>query len=177
LTVLTIAIFAGFVVDVIASFFVAGVSEHLLWRHRWIIARLARDLALTVIGVAGVRRMMSLPKKEERGSNIKRAFQVGVPLVLSVFSFIAYTKHFSHSVYPEIPFAIGGGKPESVVFLLKPTTGSDSPPVVRDQTSDRSIPYELILETDNSYAVISKGSDERAIQFNREAVEGYVVMR
>jgi len=156
---------------------VPEVHKDLLWHHPWIFARLIRDSTLIVLGVLWVPRAISLLKKEERGLNLKTASQVGLPLVFSAFFVLAYTKQFSHDVYPEIPFAIGGGKPESVVFLLKRTTGLDSPPVVRDKTKDRSIPYKLILETDNSYAVISQGSDERAIQFNREAVDGYVVMR
>src|SRR6267143_1484566 len=173
---LQILVIAGMVIDGIASIFVPDVHENLLWRHPWIFIRLVRDSALTVLGVLWVPRAISLLKKEERGLNFKTASQIGLPLVFSAFFVLAYTKQFSHDVYPEIPFAIGGGKPESVVFLLKRTTGLDSPPVVRDKTKDRSIPYKLILETDNSYAVISQGSDERAIQFNREAVDGYVVM-
>jgi len=174
---LQILIIAGFVIDGTASIFVPEVHKDLLWHHPWIFARLIRDSTLIVLGVLWVPRAISLLKKEERGLNLKTASQVGLPLVFSAFFVLAYTKQFSHDVYPEIPFAIGGGKPESVVFLLKRTTGLDSPPVVRDKTKDRSIPYKLILETDNSYAVISQGSDERAIQFNREAVDGYVVMR
>jgi hypothetical protein len=46
-----------------------------------------------------------------------------------------------------------------------------------DKTGDRSVPYSLILETDNAYTVISQGSNEQAMQFNREAVEGYIVLK
>lgn len=170
-------IIAGLVIDAIASIFVPNVSENLLWRHPWTFMRVVRDSALTVLGILWLQRALNLLKKEERGPNFKTASQVGVPLVFSVFFFLAYTKQFSRSVYPEIPLAIGGGKPESVVFLLRHDTGSDFAPVVRDKTSDRSISYKLILETDKSYAVISNDSSEQAIQFNREAVEGYVVMQ
>ncbi len=174
---LQILIVAGVVIDGMASIFVPGVHEDLLWRHPWIFMRLVRDSALTVLGTLWVRREMNFLNKEERGLNFKTATQVGLPLAFSVFFFLAYTKQFSQNVYPEIPFAIGGGKPESVVFLLKHDKSLGSAPVVRDKMSDRSIPYSLILETDNSYAVISKDGGERAVQFNREAVEGYVVMR
>src|SRR6266481_4624711 len=175
---LQILIIAGMVIDGIASMFVPDAHENLLWRHPWIFIRLVRDSALTVLGILWVRRAMNLLKQEERSPNFKTASQVGLPLVFSAFFFLAYTKQFSQSVYPEIPLAVGGGRPESVVFLLKhDSTGLNSAPVVRDKMSDRSIPYSLILETDNSYAVISKDGGERAVQFNREAVEGYVVMR
>jgi hypothetical protein len=166
------------VIDGMASIFVPDAYENLLWRHPWIFIRLVQYSVLAVLGILWVRRVMNLLKKEERGPNFKTALQVGLPLVFSAFFFLAYTKQFSQNVYAEIPFAVGGGKPESVVFLLKhDSTGLNSAPVVRDKMSDRSIPYNLILETDNSYAVISKDASERAIQFNREAVEGYVVMR
>src|SRR6267378_1016837 len=175
---LQILIIAGMVIDGIASIFLPDAHENLLWRHPWIFIRLVRDSALTVFGILWVRRAMNLLKQEERGPNFKTASQVGLPLVFSAFFFLAYTKQFSQNVYPEIPLAVGGGRPASVVFLLKhDSTGLNSAPVVRDKMSDRSIPYSLILETDNSYAVISKDSGERAVQFNREAVEGYVVMR
>jgi hypothetical protein len=168
---LQVFIGAGLVIDGVVSIFVPGVQD-LLWHHKWVFVRMMRDLAL---GILFMLRAISVVSKQERELNFKTAFQVGLPATFSVFFFLAYMSQFSLDVYPNIPFAVGGGKPESVVFLLKHDAVSP-PPVVRDKTSDRSIPYSLILETDNAYAVVSQDSNERTIQFNREAVEGYIVL-
>ncbi len=170
---LQIFVLASIIIDGIASIFVPGIQD-LLWRHPWIFVRLTRNSAIVALGVLWARRAIGLLNDEERGINFKTSVQVGLPATLLIFFFFAYMKQFSQDVYSKIPFALGGGRPQSVVFLLK--QGPESPPVVRDRTGDRSIPYSLILETDNAYAVISQDSNEQAIQFNREAVEGYVVL-
>ncbi len=165
---------ASIIIDGIASIFVPGIQD-LLWHHPWIFIRLTRNSALVALGIFWIRRAVSLLNVEERGINFKTSVRVGLPATLLIFFFLAYMKQFSQDVYSKIPFALGGGKPQSVVFLLK--QGAESPPVVRDKAGNKSIPYSLILETDNAYAVVSQDSNEQAIQFNREAVEGYIVLR
>lgn len=94
--------------------------------------------------------------------------------LLGVLFFI-YILYFAGAVYPGIPFSLGGGRPLSVMFL----SGEKSLPdgILRDGTSHRSIPYKLIAVTDKSYIVLSQNKNEQSIEFNREAVQGMVILR
>lgn len=115
-----------------------------------------------------------------RFDELQHDFRKGILLILRLtlrfVILLGYLSYFTQRVYPEIPFWIGGGKPESVVFLLKGGTGERTAPLTKDVSGNRSIAYKLILETDTSYIVLSEISKERAIKFNRDEVAGYVIV-
>ena len=90
--------------------------------------------------------------------------------------FFLYLEYFSAQVYPEIPHSAGGGRPLIVVFLLKESQENAFAPVAADSSGSRSVPYKLLLETDSDYVVISQDPRERAIEFRRDAVVGFVVL-
>ena len=99
--------------------------------------------------------------------------RVGFCLIL----FLGYLSYFTFRVYSQIPFWAGGGKAQTIAFLLKVDSKAEVSPVSPDKaTQDRSIPYKLILETDTSYIVLSENPKEKAIKVNRDAVAGFVVL-
>jgi hypothetical protein len=95
-------------------------------------------------------------------------------LCFSLAMAVGYIRYFSTTVYALIPSAIGGGRPQSVVFLLDKEHGE--PPVTPDSSGTRSVPYQLLLKTDSSYVVQSQKAGETAIEFRQESVKGMVVL-
>jgi len=100
-----------------------------------------------------------------------------VPYYLTVFALgtVLYALLFGSSIYPLIPASVGGGRPRTIVFL----PAKDGLPVgiLKDNSDERSIPYELVTQTDRSYVVISPAPNEESIEINRDAVRGIVVIR
>ena len=70
----------------------------------------------------------------------------------------------------QIPASLGGGKPLSVVFLLKAEQGHTELPVTPDTSGTRSIPYKLLLTTDKTFVVLSPRKEEKAIEFDQDSV-------
>jgi hypothetical protein len=96
----------------------------------------------------------------------------GTVLCLGV---VLYALNFAAWIYPLIPYSLGGGRPRTIVFLSgeKPLpTG-----LIKDNSSERSVPYKLLTETDKSYVVISPNQNEESILINRDAVQGIVVLK
>lgn len=94
-------------------------------------------------------------------------------LLISVF--LAYVFFFAIRVYPLIPYSLGGGKPLTVVFLLGEKESPDI--LVRNGSSNRSLPYKLVAATDKTFVVLSPDSRQESIEFNRDAVLGLVVLK
>ena len=82
---------------------------------------------------------------------------------------------FAVGIYRVIPFSLGGGKPRQVIFWLGPTTSAGSF-VERDGSSAYSVPYELLVENENSLVVISPKDGQQAIEFDRKSVGAVVVL-
>jgi hypothetical protein len=93
--------------------------------------------------------------------------------LLVVFAFLSCVKIFALTVYPTISFSFGGGQPRQVVFWLG--SGTDSH-LERDGVNPYTVPYELLLENENSLVVISPKDGQRAIEFDRKAVGAVVVL-
>ncbi len=81
---------------------------------------------------------------------------------------------FTMTLYPRISFSLGGGEPRQVMFWLG-TANTDSV-LERDGTSPYTVPYELLLENENSLVVISPKDNQRAIEFDRKAVGAVIVL-
>jgi hypothetical protein len=62
----------------------------------------------------------------------------------SVVFVLWYVHSFSVSVYSAIPSTLGGGRSQSVVFLIE-KTGQQTAPIVVDSTGTRSVSYNLLL--------------------------------
>lgn len=94
---------------------------------------------------------------------------------LLVVTLLLYVFWFATDLYRLIPFSVGGGRPVTVVF----TAGEKDLPdgLVREGTSKRSIPYKLLAMTDKSYVVASPEPGAISFEFNRDAVQGLVVIR
>lgn len=90
--------------------------------------------------------------------------------------FMAYILLFSKAFYPYTSFNFGGGRPRSVVFVLNDGAGPTSPFLVRDGAGPRTIPYQLLLENENSFVVISPKAGEKAIEFDRKSVAAMIVL-
>jgi hypothetical protein len=162
-------------VDGFASIFVPGVHD-ILWSHWRVISWLTiQSMFLVWCAI----KMQWLASRSDNGEThgIKRTFPLAFLGAVSVFTFFAYMSYFANRLYSEIPFAIGGGKPQTVLFLMKQNHDGAPAPVVQGQSGERSIPYKLILETDTTYSVLSEVETENAIQFNHDAVNGYVILK
>jgi hypothetical protein len=88
---------------------------------------------------------------------------------------LVYVGTFSQIVYPSIPYAFGGGKPLSVSFVEGEKRLPDS--LVVEAQSRRTIPYQLLEESEKSYYVISTKSSEQSIEIPRDSVSGMVVLK
>jgi hypothetical protein len=122
-------------------------------------------------------RAASRLNTQELHQDIRQTFPIVFPLALCVLTFFGYMSYFARSLYSEIPFAIGGGKPQTISVLVKQNHDRASAPVVLEQLGGaRSIPYRLVLETDLTYTVLSGVPKEGAIQLNRDSVAGYIIL-
>jgi hypothetical protein len=171
--------FCGYVlVDLVVSIFLTspGPEPKLLWNQRGMFL----VLALLSFGIAGclaaAREFIGALRRKEAEHPL-HMLSVIVLLVTGalLFSFF-YMAFFAARAYPQIPYAIGGGKPLQVEFLLHGQKNPESVPLLADPSGDKSIPYSMILETADVYVVLSPNPKERAIQINRDAVAGYIIL-
>jgi hypothetical protein len=99
------------------------------------------------------------------------------PFHFSLFIAIlgVYVVWFSLHIYPIIPYSFGGGRPLMVQFIEsdKPLPAS----LVRDDKTQRTVPYRLLEATDKRYYVISENQTEQSIEINRDSVDGMVVLK
>lgn len=104
-------------------------------------------------------------------------FEPSLCLVYFVLSVFLALQVFAEDFYSRLPFAFGGGDTRQVVFWLgKIESGPTTTLLERDGDSGYTIPYELLLENENSYVVISPKDNQRSIEFDRKAVGGVVVL-
>ncbi len=109
----------------------------------------------------------------------KWLFSGSVAKLFAFFIFaplFTYLRLFSTDIYPYIPFAWGGGSPLSVVFQLPDNSPSTANFLVRDGTQPRTVPYELLLQREQSFVVISPRDGERAIEFDRKEVSAMIIL-
>ena len=85
-------------------------------------------------------------------------------------------RSFSRSVYPMIPFSLGGGQTRQVVFWLGTTPAPANSFLEREGTNSYSVPYELLVENENSLVVISPKDNQRAIEFDRKSVDAVIIL-
>jgi hypothetical protein len=102
---------------------------------------------------------------------IRYVWRFFTPFVGAVFLFCVVA--FTFGLYPRIPFSFGGGEPRQVMFWLGTATDSF---LERDGTTPYTVPYELLLENENSLVVISPKDNQRAIEFDRKAVGAVIVL-
>jgi hypothetical protein len=113
-------------------------------------------------------------RESSRGEyNARYFWRLSTPFPVLAFLFCALL--FVRDVYPNISFALGGGQPRHVVFWLGSGTTSDSF-LERDGTTPYTVPYELLLETQNSLVVVSPKDGQRAVEFDKKAVGAVVVL-
>lgn len=123
-----------------------------------------------------VGRILKDEPNEKMNRNIQKT-AVFYFLTASVLILLGYVSFFARNWYPLIPYSLGGGKPASVVFLLKTEMGHGESPVISDSSGMRSIPYKLLFVTDKTFVVLSPSKEEKAIEFNRDAVIGVVMLK
>jgi len=106
---------------------------------------------------------------------MNRSHAAPVYLALLLMIVLCYAVWFSARVYPLIPFSLGGGKPLIVAFFEGEKKMPDE--IQRaGQSSKRSVPYQLLLETDRSFVVVTPSDKERCIEISRDSVGGMVVL-
>jgi hypothetical protein len=110
----------------------------------------------------------------------KRQFWKWLFIFISLFWFVfgifSCIQAFSRDVYPRIPFSLGGGKTRQVIFWLGANTGAADSFLKRDKSnSGYTIPYELLVESENSLVVISPETGQQTIEFDRKSVGAMMV--
>jgi len=175
MNVFLIAVASNALVDLAVSVFVP-TTRNVLWLHKGVLLWLMLQSALLVVLVMLTwRRAVAFGALDLR-ENIRKNSMHGLRIAFCLLIFAVYMSSFSRRLYPEIPMWLGGGEPQSVVFLLKTDAKGQAAPLSRDKSDEsRSIVYKLILETDTSYVVLGGLPQEKSITFNRDAVAGYVV--
>jgi hypothetical protein len=83
---------------------------------------------------------------------------------------------FGLGLYPDIPFSMGGGDTRQVIFCLGAKSALTTTFLERDGENVYTVPYELLLENENTYVVISPKDNQRSIEFDRKAVEEMVIL-
>lgn len=86
-----------------------------------------------------------------------------------------YIWFFAVNIYPAIPYEWGGGKPLDVIFLEGDKPLPDG--IVKDGTTRHSIGYKLVVVTDKSYVVLPQPANQKSLQFDRESVQGIIVLK
>jgi hypothetical protein len=86
-----------------------------------------------------------------------------------------YVWFFAVNIYPAIPYEWGGGKPLDVIFLEGDKPLPDG--IVKDGNARHSIPYKLLVVTEKSYVVLPQPTNQKSLQFDRESVQGIIVLR
>lgn len=93
----------------------------------------------------------------KRSQLVAAGMAVGFFLVMFLYS----AQYFARRVYALIPYEFGGGQSLKVIFLLKPdAVGELAPVLAMDATDKESVPYYLLMETSDSYVVISQKTDD-----------------
>jgi hypothetical protein len=142
---------------------------------------LAHSMRFLVLGLIifdiTLRRWHYLKEKGQgpssRGLYLLQSWRMFQFFVVAVF--MLCIQLFARDVYPTISFSLGGGKPRQVVFWLGTSTASDSL-LERDHSNPYTVPYELLLENENSIVVVSQKDGQRAIEFDRKAVNAVIVL-
>jgi len=82
---------------------------------------------------------------------------------------------FAVNIYPAIPYEWGGGKPLDVIFLEGDKQLPDG--IVKDGNTRHSITYKLLVVTEKSYVVLPQPPNQKSLQFDRESVQGIIVLK
>ena len=86
-----------------------------------------------------------------------------------------YIWFFSVNIYPAIPYEWGGGKPLDVIFIEGDKPLPDG--IVKDGNTRHSVAYKLLVVTEKSYAVLPQPTNQKSLQFDRESVQGMIVLK
>jgi len=81
---------------------------------------------------------------------------------------------FAVNIYPAIPYAWGGGKPLEVIFLEGEKPLPDG--IIRENNTRHSIAYKLLAVTEKAYVVLPQAASQKSVQFDRESVQGIIVL-
>jgi MFS family permease len=136
------------------------------------------SLAAFVLGTLGIAGFGYHRREEETRSDryVARISGDTVILLMALVVGMGYIRYFSIKVYSTIPLTFGGGRPQTVVFLFD-KSHSDPAPVAADGSGSRSVPYHLLLKTENTYVVQSQANGEEAIEFRQDSVRGMIMLQ
>jgi len=112
-------------------------------------------------------------ESDSRRARLYRVFSLYCLTLCLIFGCL-YILYFTKEIYPRIPYSLGGGEALQVSFLFR--EGSKPPYLLADMTGSRSVPYKLLVATENAFVVQSPNKDELSLEIRREAVEGMVVL-
>lgn len=150
---------------------IPGMLQNLTWGIgiRWYLFFLA------MTNCAQVLRWSWQVQTENETWLINRQHAVPFYSTLLLMIALGYILWFSVRVYPLIPFSLGGGNPLTVAFM---ESEKKFPAGIKADTSttNRSIPYRLLMATDKYYVVISPNRYEKSIEVSRDSVAGIVVL-
>ena len=115
-----------------------------------VLKRLGFYLATVITGITGVVmgiQATKLPNELSTGF-VSQCCSLSLILCFSFAMGVGYIRYFSTAVHSAIPSAVGGGRPQDVVFLLDKEHGE--PPLAADSSGVRFVRYQLLLKTDST---------------------------
>ena len=95
---------------------------------------------------------------------------------LAVSTLFGHLFIFSRAAYPTIPAGLGGGKTTTVKFIPRKYGGLKILDLVEDPSGRYSISYELLLETEDSYVILSADDPNRTVILDRELLAGMIII-
>jgi hypothetical protein len=105
-------------IKAVVSVFVPSARD-ILWSHFFALSwltLLSVGLTWAVVNVWGFATSLTV---RELRQDIKRIPPIVVHTIFSVVILVGYLSVFARHLYSEIPFAIGGGKPQTVIYLAE----------------------------------------------------------
>lgn len=112
-------------------------------------------------------------KKYNIHQNIKL---LSLYVIAGFILFIGYLGAFSYTLYENIPIGYGGGKPETVQFIIKDEKDKTSLPIELASSSNKSISYKLLLETDKTYVILPNNNQVKSIELSRDLFAGIIYL-
>jgi hypothetical protein len=91
---------------------------------------------------------------------------------------VSYVGFFSLRVYGGIPYALGGGQPLKVRFILKPDASVPRIPALAPEgKSTLSRPLPLLIASEKTYVILDGSDKPTAIEFSKDLVLGITILR
>jgi|HubBroStandDraft_3_1064219.scaffolds.fasta_scaffold15597_3 hypothetical protein len=173
-----IALMSG-ILGTLMSLVVPGVSgpypQDLIFRHwRLLLWCSAQVLLLAYLSKGLLAATLLVFLKPEQFLRLRHLIATAAVFSLWLAAFLYSAQYFARNLYAKIPYEYGGGRPLSIVLLLKPDASTLIGQALGkgESTQNNPVPCALIMETSDSYIVLTPAKGARAVEIKKDAVYG-----